>query len=503
MSLTSLVTRESLQTLETSYNQSQGTPTESSFPQMQAAASRFLGRLWAGASFNLNNSIRPFSVYPQHTVRRSASKQSMTSTLNSIESTSDVSTAPTEVSAGENTRRQRPKSIMFQNNDRDLHTQIEDLLTALSEAQHQNVDLTRDLQKEREEREEDQDLAKQLLRHVKLGRSEIDIEGEEERGVSAEEIVAKAEERFSNSRPLSIPQTKHQLQDDANRWKEMQQLEASRCKDLGRRIDEQEFELTKLNQELREARSRIQDSYRDKQRLGRTILELRPSKNSAAHRGVESFSDATPSAPNTTGGHGGDTHRSPAGLRELKLLRNPPTHSPAASTASSATATTDTSPTSPPRFNKRSSSLGLQNVLSSTETYRPAPASSAATPDEAILIELVHAKTAEAVAKQELEEVKLKLEALRRLTGSGAHRPAGGGGGNRNSLMVPLFGGGGGGGGNGESGNNNISRVNTEPTKLSPLSAGPNSVNNNNNNNSAVGAGFFSGWGKRMSFRAP
>ena len=51
-------------------------------------------------------------------------------------------------------------------------------------------------------------------------------------------------------------------------------------------------------------------------------------------------------------------------------------------------------------------------MLTSTEGQTPAP-------EDALLLELVAAKTAEAMAKQEAEEAKAKLEALRRvLTGS-------------------------------------------------------------------------------------
>ena len=65
----------------------------------------------------------------------------------------------------------------------------------------------------------------------------------------------------------------------------------------------------------------------------------------------------------------------------------------------------------------------MQSVLATTHD-KPAA-------DEAILLELVNAKTSEAVAQQELEEVKGKLDSLRKMLGAGmtdssssGHRPS-------------------------------------------------------------------------------
>ncbi|KAF7165286.1 hypothetical protein CNMCM5623_009508 [Aspergillus felis] len=417
VSLTSLVTKESLQALEASYNQSQGVPTGITFPQMQAAATRFLGRFWAGSSsqtksFNLNPNNGSMSA--RASVRRSTSKQSLTSTLNSIESTSDASTAPTELSA--EPPKQRAKSAMSHNKDRDLHSQIEDLLMALSDLQRQHADLTRELQQEREEREEDQELAKSMLNYIKeMGADDPPAE-----------LISKAEKRFvevASTKRESIPQTKQQLREDLNRWKEMHEVEAGRCLDLTRRIDEHEQENSSLREQLREARSRIQDGYRDRQRLERTIRELRTIKTSTPDSPPESFGSPTSDAGES---------RSPSGLRELKLGRS-----------NSQKSTT---------FNKRSSSLGLQSVLS-TENHKPAA-------EETLLLELVNAKTAEAVAKQELEEVKAKLDSLRKMIGGQGSLSRSD---SRNSFIGRP--------------SSNLTKSATEP------------VNS--------GGGFFSGWGRR------
>lgn len=432
VSLTSLVTNESLQALEVSYNQSQGVPTGISFPQMQAAASRFLGRLWAGSSsHNSVKSLNPNTSpsRPASTIRRSTSKQSLTSTLNSVESASDASTAPTELSATVNSDQKSRKSNMSAHHkDRDLHTQIEDLLMALSDLQRQQADLTRELQQEREEREEEQSLVKDMLKHIQ----EQPVESQ------PQELIAKAQARFATSEPKegSISQTKQQLYDDMTRWKEMHELEASRGLDLTRRMDDFEKENASLKEQLREARSRIQDGYRDRQRLERLNKELRALK----------MPESTPPPEAASASADSESASPTGGLRELRLVR--------------------TNSHKTPTFNKRSSSLGLQTVLA-TENNKPAA-------EDSLLLELVNAKTAEAVAKQELEEVKGKLDALRKMI-SKTHSQQGANFENRHSFL-------------GYSPSQaSISQSATEPVRTPGTSS----------NVGAGGGGFFSGWGRR------
>ncbi|KAL4908500.1 hypothetical protein BDW74DRAFT_101185 [Aspergillus multicolor] len=423
VSLTTLVTKESLQALEASYNQSQGVPTGISFPQMQAAASRFLGRFWAGSGPHAPTksiSLNPNNACGTNNLRRSTSKQSMASTLNSVESASDASTAPTELSVEPKTR---TKSSLSQNKDRDLHTQIEDLLMALSDLQRQQADLSRQLQQEREEREEDQTLARSMLEYIKETNADS----------APSELLSKAEERFAavdSTKSSAINQTKVQLRDDVEQWKNMYSVEAGRCLDLTRRIDEQEQEATSLREQLREARGRIQDGYRDRQRLERTIRDLRAIKTPNPDTPPESYG-----SPTSDHGEG----FSSGGLRELKLARS----------ASQKSVRTTT-------FNKRSSSLGLQNVLA-TENNKPPG-------DEALLLELVNAKTAEAVAKQELEEVKAKLDSLRKMMGGKAR---------------------------------GLSRSSTTENRNSLLGLPPNpGVAQTHTDAPASSGGFFSGWGR-------
>lgn len=430
VSLTPLVTKENLRALEASYSQSQGVPTGLSFPQMQASATRLLGRMWAGSSSHKSLNLPP--ARPESILRRSASKQSMASTLNSMESSvSDGSTAPSEVSAGE--LKPRTKSAIS-HKDKDLHGQIEDLLMALSDLQREQADLARDLQREREEREEDQQIAKAMLNQIKQSNS---TEGDdvESDGEGINQLISKAEERFSNatSRPTSIIQTKQQLKEDAGQWKEKYEMEASRCADLGRRLDAHESDNSRLKEEVREARSRIQDGHREKQKLERTISDLRASKAADSGQNLSSSPRERDASPG------------PSGLREFKLGR-----------ADSYKA----------KLPKRTSSLGLQSILgtsigSGTATATETSPASSTNSEDALLLELVQAKTAEAVAKQELEEVKAKLDSLRRLM-------------------------------NGPARANTTMDLSMNPTKLSPDPVKP---------PAPTGGGFF-GWGRRSASTA-
>ncbi|KAJ5448592.1 Protein of unknown function DUF3405 [Penicillium cf. griseofulvum] len=436
VSLTSLVTNESLRTLEASYHQSKGSPTGPS-PQMQATASGFLGRLWAGSS-NSHNSVK--SLNPNNpsrqnsTIRRSTSKQSLTSTLNSIETTSDASTAATELSAGaasNDSQKSRVKSNMSSHHkDRDLHTQIEELLMALSDLQHQQADLTRELQQEREEREEDHALAKEMLNQIR----------EQPTETQPAELITKAQTRFDSIQPkrISITQTKLQLNDEVARWKEMHEVEAGRCLNLTRRIDDFEQENSSLKEQLREARGRIQDGHRDRQRLERMNRELRTLKTPISDTPLDTSSSNVDS---------GESQSPTSGLREFKLAR--------------------TNSTKSPTYNKRTSSLGLQRILS-TESNKPVA-------EEALLMELVTAKTAEAVAKQELEEVKGKLDALRKMIKTQGTNPE-----SRHSF-VGLS-------------QSRINLANKSPTD------GPKTLGTPPSNS---GGGFFSGWGRRAGTDYP
>ena len=476
--LTGLVSRESLEKLERMFKEShsEDTAAKISVPSVQAAASRFLGRFIIGSSSatKVTSPTSSLSVAapsrPSSFLRRTPSKQSMASTLNSIESSeghlSTTSTEATAMSRNPSTdcTPVKPSSLItsiaspsigVSNKDKDLHNQIEDLLTALSDMQREQALLASELQKEREEREEDRVVIQRFLERTKkptalevisedhppqpqnpphIRDEYVDYSGNDE-------YVSELAQHFSiaSTKRSSILLSKHQMREDLKLWKDQYEVEVTRSAELSRRLIDQEAENSRLLEQFRETRSRMQEAHMDKQRLEKTILDFK-SRRSSYDVVVEAASPTTDS---------------PGGLREFKLGRSGSLRSQ-----------------NPPAFSKRSSSLGIQAVLA-TDNHKPLA-------EDALLLELVNSKTSEAVARQELEEVKGKLDSLRRLMGgtttsptSSGHRPSP----SEPCIMKPT--------------NIGISSITPGPMaraaqeglKVTPPAA--------------LGGGFFSGWGKR------
>lgn len=418
--LTGLVTRESLEKLEAGFRDAQFEDSNvkiSSEPHVRAAASRFLGHFWAGSNSSKSPTSSLLVAAPSHpssVLRRTPSKQSMASTLNSIESAeshmSTTSTDATAMSSSLSTEYTPVKpshafsdggvhTVGDTSKDKDLHRQIEDLLTALSDMQRERTVLSNDLQKEREEREEDRSIVLTFIENARSSaalelslndqESEIDQSPPKARSMShiSQDSLTELEDQLkvAKTKRSSIVQTKHQLREDVKLWKDQYSLEATRSAALSRQLTELEVDNTRLLDQFREARTRMQDAHQDKQRLEKQIQDLKSGKASSSDTYTsDEYSPITIEIPESRSG----------GLREFKLGRSSPS-SPRSQNA--------------PAFSKRSSSLGIQAVLA-TEGHKPPG-------DDALLLELVGAKTAEAVAKQELEEVKAKLDSLRRLLG--------------------------------------------------------------------------------------
>ena len=452
VSLTALVTQESLQLLETSFRQSQ---TITPAPSLKGAASSFLGRFWAGSSHAASRSANLSLLIPgaNRSIRKSSSGQSLTSTVNSVESSmSDASSAATEVSEALVAKPVTVAPVMIDitaaslgpdSNHRALHHQIEELLTELSKVQRQQAEMTRELQREREEREEERRLSQAVLSCLRKQTAEIRElagSGTSEHDAALDELMATAGNRFREgeaSKRGSIIQSKHQLRDVASEWQQKHEIEVVKCRGLMKQLDERELEHNILKENLREARSRIQDCHRDKQRLERTVAELK-SRNSSSPESPADLYTPISEFPDL---------RAPsqkAGLRELRLGRPEPTRS-----------------ASMGPFSKRSSSLNAQAILS-TENHEPVG-------NDALLLELVNAKTAEAVARQELEETKGKLDALRKILTGSTSSPS--------MRGTPA--------------------ESTSPSTSTATSPGTKEQAKPAHTASASTGGFFSGWGKR------
>ncbi|OAQ63186.2 GTPase activating protein [Pochonia chlamydosporia 170] len=459
--LSGIVTRERLSQLEQAYRESLiATANIARASDITTAASRFLGRIWASSSRNTNLAPGMGSApgRPLSLLRRSTSKQSLASTLNSIEASSasvasssstDVSTlsrdsanADDEPSSRESTP-VGPKSggSAKTTEERYLHSQIEDLLTALSELQRSHALLSNQLQSEREERDEDRKAVRSLLdglrkRAVNHDEEKDDAETKppetkqapepcpEEKAASTDaddndatptmedvapvtectaaeqeddvmpstedlsDLLNRVENRFAvedKRHRSSMVQSKSQLREELLNVKGQLANALSHTQDLSRRIHDMDHELSVLREQLREKHGHVRTLHQDKQRLEKQIHGMRTR--------VSSSSVSEPNCRDADSEWSGKSKN--GGLREFKLGRSKST--PQA-----------------PGYNKRISSLpqNAESVLGA--------ASGAVTPPnehEALLLELVQAKTAEATAKQEAEEAKQKLEALRKSHG--------------------------------------------------------------------------------------
>ena len=462
-SLTCFVSPESLQSLEAGYRQSQSLAPPS---MLKSAATSLLGRFWAGASHASSKSATLSLSIPRGrsmSLRKSSSGNSLTSTIHSVGThVSEVSTVATDISEEATTKvevttvtlePQMPSNA--QTSDREFHHQIEELLTAMNHLQRQQVELGKELQKEKEERAEDRKLSGELLQHLrKQNETVTELLGEEEELSEADmtmsDLIDRAETRFvtSQSQRLSILQSKHQLRDTAEEWRIKHDAESARCQELNRRLDEREIEQAALKESLREARQRAQDTYRDKQRLERTVQDLRNRQSFTPDSPQDTYTPITPAADPFD-------LKMPApkaGLREFKLGKSETT--PRTSSLNNAAF-----------FSKRSSSLNTQAVTAN-DIHQPAQ-------QDALLLELVNSKTAEAVARQELEETRGKLDALRKILSGPTTSP-----------MTRVTSG-------------SSPSAGSPGSEIPSLAATPKDITKAVHAPSASTGGFFSGWGRK------
>ncbi len=436
--LSHVVTREKLAQLEQAYREEKvASANAARTSDVTTAASRFLGRLWATSTSSRSGALSPSLNAPSRPLsmlRRSASKQSLASTLNSMEASSasvlsSASTDATSVSRDSSNadsysiRESTPTApkhlVGHKANDRNLHSQIEDLLTALSELQRNHAELATQLQQEREDRDEDRKAVKSLLDELKnipgdvlstisdTESSRVDLESEEEdeqddktisktpTGGQLSQLINAVEDRLAEAkeddRNPFIAQTKSQLRDELARAKEHLMIEMSRSRDFTRRIDDIEQEANNLRDQLRDSHAHVRKLHQEKQRLERQVHSMRVRASSETpSRQTETggwFSSSNLTVSNT----GGSAGPNGTGLRELKLGRSKSTP------------------------NTQAAFAGRTTSLARTQTEPIQPTS---LPDQdSLVLELVQSKTAEAIARQEADEYKQKLEHLRKALG--------------------------------------------------------------------------------------
>ena len=354
------------------------TPAKSQTSELQASASRFLGRLWVGATnVTLSVPLRPSSTIM---MQRSPSKHSL-STINSfdtIESGSTDATTMSRCSSINDDRRLSTRSIGSKkaNKDLELHNQIEDLLVALSGLQREHSTKMDELHVVREAREEERKLTKRLVELLGNG-SNDEEESVNEISDLCDQISERIEKEESEETLEASRIATAQLSRELQQVREELSREMVKSRNLANRLAEQDAEVVRLKSQLLDTRGKWQDIQKENQQLQKSLSDMRQRRGS----------EDCPISPGENKGSGG-------GLRELRLGRS--------------NSGTKKTPMPPPTYNKRSSSLGMQSIPVQSENQTPAS-------EDALLLELVAAKTGEAVAKQEAEEANAKLDALRKL----------------------------------------------------------------------------------------
>ncbi|KAK3294032.1 rab-GTPase-TBC domain-containing protein [Chaetomium fimeti] len=459
VALANVVTKERMVALEQGYKEAKIAPTANhrgtegaqASADVTTAASRFLGRLWASSSTprfatfsataqvsgsaSVSSTLNPGAASrPLSMLRRSTSKQSLSSmeaassTASSAASVlSSVSTEATNISrdsSADDTPREatalpsKTAPVAFSgsvNTSKDgskyLHSQIEDLLTALSELQRNHALLASQLQREKEEREDDRRAVRSLLDGLRkkadggdVGSDTISTGAIEPSAEQLSDLLDVVEVRFDQataSPRSSAPETKLQLRDELARAKEQLSQERAKSKQYDRKVQEMEQEMATLKDQLRDTHAHVRSVHHEKQRLERQMqgMRTRASDTPATTDKGEWF----PKAGGTAAA---------VGLRELKLGRSRSTPSQTASVFSNKRVSTMT-------MKKKSSSesLAAMAAQSASSSSGPTPLTTPLNENDALLLELVQAKTAEAVARQELEESKQKLEQLRKAFG--------------------------------------------------------------------------------------
>lgn len=390
---------------------------------------------------------------PMSHLRRSASKQSIASTLGSMEAHSTSTSSAASVLSSASTdatsisrdsaasdapvvRRsathpasfgssssQRGPAKTGSSDERYLNSQIEDLLTALSDLQRQQAQLADQLQREREEREEDRQAVRSLLTGLKQADIPASIpppppppadvpEDGAQAAIPLTGLFVIVEERFGGgnsqdeaAKSLPTSETKTQLQEQLARAKEQLAHEIAKGQEKNRQQADLEQEISTLKDQLQDSRSHVRNMHQDKQRLEKQIHNMR-ARASAAETAAATTASPAAEGANTAAdwlsratGVGASPPAAAAakgGLRELKLGRSRSTPSQVS--------------TGPTGMSKRASTMTTHSLL-------PPAAAEPTSEHEALLLELVQAKTAEAMARQEADEAKQKLERLRKTIG--------------------------------------------------------------------------------------
>lgn len=448
-----VVTRQALDKLHRSFlRESEGPAAEKTaralgFPSLHGSAFRLFDNWWTPS--------KTASLSPAALMRRTASKQSL-STLNSLSAGSGAdslastdsyaSTAPTEVDRDHGRDSATPTKLhrSMRQEDRNLHEQVEGLLMALSEVQREAAQTAATLQIEQERRAKAQHIVGDLVklfrqkrtvdayRHQRQASMPSRINTEQSPDALKElrrrsNFVKSVTKSIMSGAVLTLDDDAG-LQDSLLKLCDLFDAEDSMSQEFGKsghrhpsqHPDESDTSQQILHLEAELAKLRQRMARERTQRHSRRTSEL---KRQSAQSSDPSRNVSEPIRTRRDLYHRQDDARdSSEALKEpgpltISVPRIRP-HQPLASPDSRST-----SPGMPPRprmiktqdgretpapqkFSKRTSSLVSRTILSTTDQQPP--------PDETLLVELVSAKTREATAIQERDEMKVQLDRMRR-----------------------------------------------------------------------------------------
>lgn len=418
------------------------------FPSLHGSAFRLFDNWWAPKSTSLS---------PANLLRRTNSKQSL-ATLNSISGGSGAdslastdsyaSTAPTEVDRENERDSATPTKFhrSVRQEDRNLHEQVEGLLMALSEVQREAAQTAIDLQKEQERRNKAKDIVRDLVkifhqkpavdayRHQRrttlpsrliLDQTPAELKElrrrsnfvksvtksilsggtltlDEDAGLknSLLELCALFDAEQSLAQEHDKPAGHSALLSQSDMEKQIIHLEDELANLRQRMVRERTKRHSRRNSELKEARLQSSDRSGTSDAPVRTRRELYLSRNKDDDRSVSPEAVKSPgplsiavprTRPHQVASSPSSRSASPANPPRLRMIK-----------------TQDGRETpAPQKFGKRTSSLVSRSILATPEHQPPG--------DETLLVELVNAKTREATAIQERDEMKVQLDKARRM----------------------------------------------------------------------------------------
>lgn len=457
---TQVVTKQTLDKLHRQFQtQSEGAGVEKTaralgFGGLHNSAFRIFDNWWAPS--------KSTSLSPGAFLRRTTSKQSL-STINSLSGGSGAdslastdsyaSTAPTEVDRDPERDSATPTKMhrsMIRQEDRNLHEQVEGLLMALSEVQREAAQTAADLRKEQARRTEAQDVVGDLIQILHQKKA-VDAYRRQRRitlpsRITTEETTDELKQmrrrsNFVKSVTKSIMSgTCLTLDGDAGLQTSLLKLCAllDAEETLFQKVDRKSIEEANARGELA-TNEQIQQLEEELTRLRRKLVRDRLQRHS---RRTSDLKDVRKSLRSLKLGK---SHTEPIRTRRSlyqqqennrPLVHEPPPPSPSPSRAPSLSTITvprvrarqlssasriafpvnpalriirtqDGRETpAPQKFSKRTSSLVTRPILATSDQQPP--------PDETLLVELVSAKTREATAIHERDEMKVQLDKLRR-----------------------------------------------------------------------------------------